>query len=301
MGDSLREESILIGTTRHMDALHDRLYAELKPLENHGLRVNLEKKLNNQINFVTCNFITSNSVKRRMRNFYLDNVANAICEIILNHWEKMILENIIKETYYYFNADERKSILINAIEHISGDGFENQSFYRKRRKKKIMSELSKFLSGNDYIVIDGFIRFRLKDYVNELCEVAEQAVDNFLMEKEYHEFVQLLKYFVDVQDSKVNKVNVLMNYNGGFELYDENGTPVDNQGMEEFMIEFISNEVNYEDLLVSSLVTIAPREIVFHFKPSQKQKIVFDTIQEVFSGKVKYCPGCAMCQKHKND
>lgn len=298
MEESIMEESIFIGATRYVDVLHERLCEELKPLERHGFQVSLEKKPDGKIRFVACNFIAF-STKEHMRTVYLSNVANAICETILNHWEKVILENIIRESYYYFNADERETILSNALEHISGDELSGGDFYRRKRKNRILNELSEFLNGNNYIVIDGFIRFRLKDYVNELYEVVEQAVDNFLMEREYREFVQLLKYFVDVQEPRVNSVNVIMNSDGVFELYDENEELIDNNQMEEFMIEFISSEINYEDLLISSLVTIAPNEIIFHFKPDKKQKVAMDTINKVFAGKVKYCEGCPLCQKYR--
>jgi putative sporulation protein YtxC len=293
------EESIFIGATRHMDILHERLHEQLKPLAAEGLQVKMEKNPDGKFTFVACNFIGPGAGHKReyFRTVYLDNVANAICEIILNHWEKVILENIIRETYYYFNPEERDAILSLALEHISGSEKSSPSFYRHKRKRKILNEISQFLRTSNYIVIDGFIRFRLKDYVNELYEVAEQAVDEFLMEREYREFIQLLKYFVDIQEPRVNCVNVIRDEQGSFTLYDEKGDPIDNNHMEEFMIEFISSEINYEDLLISSLVTVAPNEIVLHFEPAEKQRITVDTIKKVFPGKVRHCRGCSLCQQ----
>ncbi len=295
------EESIFIGATRHMDILHDRLHEQLKSLVNEGLQVRMEESPDGKFTFVACNFIGLGAGQKRkyVRTVCMDNVANTICEIILNHWEKVILENLIKETFYYFNAEERNTILSHALEHISNKDEAVYITYRHQRKKKILSELSEFLSTNNYIVIDGFIRFRLKDYVNELYEVAEQAVDEFLMEREYREFIQLLKYFVDIQDPRVSCVNVTMDADGVFKLYDENGELIDNNNMEEFMIEFISSEINYEDLLISSLVTVAPSEIVFHFQPKKNQKVTVETIKKVFPGKVRYCSGCPLCDKGK--
>lgn len=295
------EESIFIGATRHMDVLYKRLHEELKPLENEGLQVSLEKNPDGKFSFLACNFsaLQAHRQRKQIRTVYLNNVANAICEIILNHWEKVILENIIRESYYYFSPEERDIILSYALEYISGDNPARGNIYYKKRKERILDELSEFLNTNNYIVIDGFIRFRLKDYVNELYEAAEQAVDEFLMEREYKEFIQLLKYFVDIQEPRVDCVNVLINANGVFELYDEKGELIDNGLMEDFMIEFISSEINYEDVLISSLVTIAPNEIIFHFEPTKKQKVTVDTISKVFSGKVKYCKGCSFCQKDK--
>ena len=108
------------------------------------------------------------------------------------------------------------------------------------------AKLLDFLHNNNRIVIEGFIRFRLKEYIGELKEAADRAVDDF-NRKEYREFVQLLKYFVDIQESKIDTVHVLINDDGVFKLCDHM-QPVRSDYMEGYIIDFVDNEINYEDL-----------------------------------------------------
>lgn len=295
-------ESIIIGATRHMDILHERLCEEFKPLAKEGLRFNLEKNPAGKFTFLACHFFNPevNRGKKNIRSLYLKNVVNAICEIILNHWKKIILEEIIRETYYYFSAEERDIILSNALEYISGNEMVAKDLLRFKYKRKILNELYEFLNSNNYIIIDGFIRFRLKDYVNDLYEAAEQAVDDFLMEREYREFIQLLKYFVDIQDPRVDCVNVVLESEEVFKLYNEKGELIDSDYMEGFIADFIGGGINYEDLLISSLITIAPNEIIFHFNTDNKHKTAVDMISKIFSGRVRQCEGCSLCKKGDN-
>lgn len=296
-------ESILIGATRHMDVLYEKLYNQFKQLENQGLQLKIEKNLAGKFTFLACCF--NNEKKKHFKNHFRNNISNVICELILNHWEKLILENIISDAYYYFNLDERKVILANAIKQLGEEKIEGYvkqyagktQGIRTDRKSKILKELNEYLDTSNYIVIDGFIRFRLKEYISELYEAAEQAVDNFLMEREYEEFIQLLKYFVDIQDPAINCINVTLTSDGMFTLYDEKGNIIDNDYLKGYIIELIASEINYEDFLISSLVTIAPNKIVFHFQPDKKHKNTLETIEKVFTDRVAYCEGCTLCKK----
>ena len=49
----------------------------------------------------------------------------------------------------------------------------------------------------------------MKDYVSELEDTIEQGGGEYLMEREYNEFIKLLRYFVEIQEPKVDTVNVL--------------------------------------------------------------------------------------------
>lgn len=289
-------ESIVIGATRYVDALYERLSKEFDPLRKEGLRFSLKKNPAGKFTFLNCNFWHPRSGGNNQ--LLLDNVARAICETILDHWERVLLEEIIRETYYYFDPEDRNVILNNALDRISGRELPEDKLPRYRHRQKILNELENFLHSSNHIVIDGFIRFRLKDYLHDLYEAVEDAVDDFLLDKEYKEFVQLLKYFVDIQDSRTERVDVVLGRDGKYNIYDEKGNSLENE-MEVILPDIVSSEVNCEDLLISSLVTIAPAKIVFHFQTDNKYKATVETITNVFSGRVEQCDGCSLCREKK--
>lgn len=55
-------------------------------------------------------------------------------------------------------------------------------------------------------------------------------------------------------------------------------------------------DINYEDLLISALITIAPRNVMLHMAGIPQEHGVVQTIQHVFEGRVMTCDGCEICE-----
>lgn len=294
-------QCLSIGATQHIDLLKDRLGKELYSNDGDNIVIKLSENPAGNLTFLSCNFNGSLCGGRQhddellLRHF----IADIISDLILNHWERAILANLIRENYYYFNDEEKQTILKYTLEYINGDKVFPERMDRLDRKNFIIKRLVEFLQQNDSIVIDGFIRFRLKEYVNEIREAVDQAVEEFLLEREYREFIQLLKYFVEIQEPKVELVNVLINQAGTYKLYDKDHQPISSEFLEGFIFDVMDNEINYEDLLISALITIAPNKIVFHCGSINKPSTTIETVKNVFEGKVSECRGCKLCQSQQ--
>jgi len=74
---------------------------------------------------------------------------------------------------------------------------------------------------------------------------------------------------------------------------------IKNDYMEGFVVELVDNEINYEDLLISALITIAPKNIVLHYQGDCGKSATIDTIKGVFTGRVLECAGCSLCWKNE--
>ena len=42
-----------------------------------------------------------------------------------------------------------------------------------------------YFDNSNSIILDGFVNFRLKDYIKDLEEIVDKAVDDFLTDREY--------------------------------------------------------------------------------------------------------------------
>jgi putative sporulation protein YtxC len=142
------------------------------------------------------------------------------------------------------------------------------------------------LESNDELVLEGFIRFRMKDFTRELEEAVDRAVDDLLIEKEYTEFIKLLRYFVEIQEPKVEEVHVLLGEDKKYTLLDSSLHVINNDILEDLAKEITDKEISHDDLLISSLITIAPRKITIHQFDKIKNTELLNTISNVFSGKV---------------
>ena len=60
------------------------------------------------------------------------------------------------------------------------------------RRENIYISLLKYIDENKSFILYGFVNFRLENYKKTLEYVVDLNVNNFLIEKEYNEFVSIL-------------------------------------------------------------------------------------------------------------
>ncbi len=295
---------ITIGISDDIDVVHERLKTELKVLSKQGIDLNLNERVQGDLRFFDCS--VSNCVLGKFSYndiIYISKhyVANAIADIIIDIMEKKILKKCIDSNYYYFNGEERLKIFAYACKTLGIDEIEKDKgcVYRLSRKARVLQKVLDYLENNSSVIIPGFVRFRMKDYISELEDAIDRAVEEYLMEREYNEFIKLLRYFVEIQEPKVDTINVLRNSDKSYRLLDGEGRPVSNELLDDLSGEVLENNINYDDLLISSLITIAPTRIVFHNQAVSEGSEILDTIKKVFHNKIAYCHGCELCYVRK--
>ncbi len=290
---------IFIGAANYTDLIKIRLSNELKRFEGRGLKCIIKENPAGKYTFISCSVADRGNGGRGEEDameLFRHYIAEMLSDLIMCKWQKAMLGDIIRENYYYFSEEERRSIFQNALHYLEDlDAGDRSPIIVMRKKRMILAKLKEFLDTCNQIVIEGFIRFRLKEYIKDLHEAADKAVDDFLMDREYKEFIQLLKYFVDIQDSRTDMVNVVMRANGVFKLFDGRYRAIDSTYLEGFIMDLSESEINYEDLLISALITIAPREIVFHSGRAEVPPATLETIKNIFPQRVSLCRGCELC------
>ena len=88
----------------------------------------------------------------------------------------------------------------------------------------------------------------------------------------------MLKYFVNVQSPRIDEVHVIISASRMFKILDSSGKALNNQYLEDFAVQN-AEEINYEDLLVSALITIAPYKVIMHGENLQNHDAL-DTIKK---------------------
>ncbi len=300
-------EAIHIGTQNCTNEIRERLDFELRFLEEEGIKVRIDEDIKGNITFFDCNIpegdalfqISSPWVHRSTREVVIHYIANALADIIIGNLEQFFVAKIIEANFAHFDAKDRENILGKALIHLNNFSPNGGIHYLPQieRKDRILTRILSYLKSNDELIIEGFIRFRLKDYFQELELAVEQAIEDFMMEKEYKEFIRLLKYFVDIQEPKVDRVNIVLRDQGVFRLLDKDGQIIDNEYLEGIIFQMVESDIDYEDLLISALITIAPARIVVHFS---KEHPVVETLNSIFESRVIICPGCNLCKGGTN-
>lgn len=292
-----------IGVNKDTEDVIEGIKNELEKNKTNHFKYSIQNEVNsNGSNYIVCSYNSDRNADNAdnpdtIKKTLVLNISNALADYIIKKYEEKLIIRTITSNYCYFNSVEKKEILALAKKIIKSDDKDLlSSLFHIRRHNLIVKKLLDYFDNSSSIILDGFVNFRLKDYIKDLEEVVDKAVDDYLMVREYNEFIRLLRYFVDIQNPKFNLIHVVTSFDNKYMLLDETKREITNECIREFVNEISMGEINYDDLLVSSLITLAPRKIVLHGTRHFKNKELLETIKNVFYGKVTICSECEICE-----
>lgn len=216
-------------------------------------------------------------------------LAELLADYILDGSVPSYIDEIIERQYSYFPRDERREI-INFTVKIWQKQKEEDRFICD----EVRSLLEMLLAQQDYLNIHGLVVFRLDKRQAALRRCLDQAVDEFLMEKEYQEFLKLLKYFVQFQEPKVYQVHVALDQQGNLFLLDQNYNYIEGPKQN---ADWDDPGGDKDDLLISMLIAVAPQKIVLHRQVHVHYPKATDTLKHVFEKRVNLCRRCKICHE----
>lgn len=222
-------------------------------------------------------------------------MANLLSYLIIDELEEDLLSSIIQQNYCYFDAPERKKILNYCFDLFSED-FTN---YFDKKFTYINNKFYLYLKEHKSIVLTGFINFRLKEYFKILDDVVDEAVNSFIIEKEYLEFISLLKLYINSQSPKTNIVHLIYRKKDSL-LLDENKNiiPLDDSVYQAKYLSDISFSQN--DYILNTLLTILPKKIYLHLIDNNIDEFA-NTLLLIFEKKIEICSDCDICITTKTD
>lgn len=223
---------------------------------------------------------------------YIYFLSNIITEVVLKFYEEKLIKQMLNYNYFYFNDYERLQICDNCIEIIKSD----EETLLKTRKDMIEEAALNYLKEYKYMILDGFVHFRLKEYISYLDNVIDTAVNQFIIEKEYNEFINLLKIYVDTKLPECDLLHLIY-MNGESILLDDYKNIVsvsDNIFNAKYLsdISFSSN-----DFALNTLLTMLPEKIEIHLIGEEDEFI--NTIKLIFEGKISICKDCNICRTYR--
>lgn len=286
---------------RNPEELQKQLWKQIDPFKDEGVLIDENVTYNNSLYtidyYVKMESIKSYSISDFV-NIFKYCVANALYEYIKNYEECRIISKLIDYDYYYFNIKERIEIqdIMRAKMDKINNGEEHNSTKENNKKFDMIQTFVDYFKNNSQLNLKGFITFRLQRYILDLQEVIEKAVEEFLMDKEYDEFINLLRYFVDIQEAKIDTVHILLEEDSKYKLYNQHGNLINNEYLNMIADEMVDKDINYEDLLISSLITVAPNRLFIHEVVKTNNEEVIRTISRVFIDKVTICDDCDWCK-----
>lgn len=226
-------------------------------------------------------------------SFY-SKISSILSFLVIDELEEDFLKHILLQNYFYFNSQEREQILSFCFD-IFADDYIN-CFDKKFQI--LYNGFYDFIKDNRVLYLDGFIYFRLKEYFSILDDTVNNAVNHFLIEKEYLEFVSLLKLYINSQDSKCELVHLIYSSSESILLdKDKNIIAPDSDIFNAKYLSDISFSSN--DFTLNSLLNLVPKKIYIHLIDNTIDEFI-QTLELVFENRVNLCTDCNICEFYKN-
>lgn len=226
-------------------------------------------------------------------NLFLDKICSILSFLVIDELESDFLNRILLQNYFYFDINERNQIL-DVYFDITTNDF---STIFDKKFKALFESFYSFLSCNHSLVLKGFTNFRIQSYFKILDDILGEAVNNFIIEKEYLEFISLLRLYINSQPSGCEVVHIIYS-NSDSILLDENKKLI-NMSEDVFKSKYLSDiTFSSNDYTLNALLTLIPKRIYIHLINSYIDEFI-QTLQAVFENRVTICTDCNICRLYK--
>jgi putative sporulation protein YtxC len=222
-------------------------------------------------------------------SLFLSTFTNIISDCILVFYEQNLIRRIINFNYFYFDDFEKK-----IIEDICYNSSDDNNF--KYRKEEIWISVLKYISENKSMVLDGFVNFRLENYTLTLEELINYSVNKYVLEKEYTEFINLLKIYINSKECNTDLIHLVYVNDESF-LLDKN-KKILNISDDLFNVKYLSDiSFSSNDYTLNTLLTLLPKKIYVHVIDYEDEFI--NTLKHIFEDRICICKDCNICKTYR--
>ena len=236
--------------------------------------------------------------------------ANTLCDFIIDNYESNILNDILVSNFFYFDKTELSEIkricdsMLNNVplnkilpfQQLKSETANDEKISISSRKDLLINNILSYLKSSKSMILNGFLRFRIYDYINFLNDLVDSAVNEFVINKEYSEFIELLKLYIDSKPPRselihliyINEESILLDKNRNIISLSHNNLDIPYLSD----ISFSSN-----DYALNSLLSLLPKKLIIHTSDIEDDFV--NTLKLIFNSKVTICKHCSICDTYK--
>ncbi|MCH5278315.1 MAG: hypothetical protein J1E60_00820 [Christensenellaceae bacterium] len=188
-------------------------------------------------------------------------LSNALSELILidlRHLEIARIANALP-----FTREEKRKLLPRAL----------KSSIQYSDYSKTAKELYDYLTENDILIVEGYMRFRMQDVMETWSVCVDTAAEEQLLHEEYMELMRLLGMFTELRAPATGAVTIIMHPDGSSTITDENEVRIDcAQGN--------------DGGVLSMLIGMAPEKIYIYDLSRGRNSNLKESIKTLFGSRV---------------
>lgn len=223
-------------------------------------------------------------------NIFLNKISTLLSYTVIDFYEPILIQNLINTNYFYFSTEDKKQIYNLCLTNVD---FSNSiSMFNI-----ISNAFYDYFLKNKYVILDGFVNFRLKQYIKSLDSIVDMCVNKFIIDREYNEFISLLKTYIQTTPSNTNIIHLVYNHEESI-LLDSSKSVIkfSNNLITQKYVSDISFSSN--DFALNTLLTLLPKKLYIHIIDNEDDFI--NTLKLIFDNRVFICTDCDLCNIYKN-
>lgn len=191
----------------------------------------------------------------------MDGVIDSVCDLILLDIAQFEIADIVRSQS--LSLSDQKLVLIEAI-----------GYSKTISRTSVRRAIAEHFSENDSLVIEGFVRFRMRDTMLIWERCVDKATEELLIKIEHMELMGLLSAFVKMHPTRINEVAVIIRPDGACSLTDDSDTHID-------------YPPDAAESLLSLLISLSPQRITVYDMSDGLSSGLLNSIYRVFEERVR--------------
>ncbi len=253
--------------------------------------LNIENVYYSSNKFKLYNNVIIHYLGKEISLFY-NKLSNIITDCIINFYEEKLINHILNYNYFYFDFYEKNEIMQECTNLL--DIKETSDF--TYRRECIFANVLKYLKENNSMILSGFVNFRLQSYIKSIDSAVDIAVNKFILEKEYKEFIELLKLYIKSKEPNIDSIHLIY-MNEDSILLDENKNILA-ISQDVFNAKYLSDiSFSSNDYILNTLLDLIPKEINIHLIQGDDEFI--QTLKLIFENRIHICNDCDICKTYR--
>lgn len=256
------------------------------------LEARLEKDLHDDAGLYSCmcedslTIVFNRNIRRGCIKYpvLLRHISDILADYIMKAYEESILLRVISRVCKGLPQKECDEIYRIAYARLYSETDSDLGDIIEARRMIISKKIEDYLIASDRITIEGFVTFRLQDYIIHLEDEVERSIRQFLIEKQYEEYINLLTTYLRMQVPRVPELHVIVQKNGtSYKVEGKKPFNIPKEIIESFGISSADNIIDNDDFMIGFLLLCAPIRVVIHNVSLFLNKELLNTIRIIFS------------------
>ena len=234
---------------------------------------------------VIIHYLSSNN------NVFFDYVSIILSNTIIKFYEPVSVKKELNKNFFYFSNKEKKRIL-----ELYFDENKMKSLLSNEKYNLLYLSILSYITKHHSIILNGFYNFRLYNYHKKISEILDISVNNYLIEREYFEFINILKLYINSNYPLTPQINLIF-LKKQIIVLDCNNNILNIKQENLFNAKFLSDiSFSENDYILNFLLNALPRKIIIHISKNIDYEDDFlNTLKLIFENKIKICTNCTIC------